>query len=333
MKQPKVSVIVPVYNSEKYLEKCLDSLVNQTLEDIEIIVVDDGSTDSSSFIIEEYHKQCAEKMVCITQKNSGQAAARNRALKLCRGEYVGFLDSDDYVKPVMFQRMYEKAKHNQADYAACGYTDITYKNGKVLVLRDYVASKAAVKSEELFFDALVSPFIHLYRRSMLVESGAYFPEGLIYEDTAFYLEIIPYINKIEVIEESLAYRVRHQNSTTTSFDPGRVGQIFSVADETIAYYKKKDMWDRYKDELTYFYVKVLLCSSMQRICRVADRQERKILVRKTFDYLIKTFPGYRRNPFLKRGVKNLYIKSFSRATAGFYTSLLRFKSKFERQYL
>ena len=122
----KISIIVPVYNTEKYLKKCLDSLINQTIKEIEIVIVNDGSKDSSPQIISEYMNQYPEKFVYITQENSGQAVARNKALKMCTGDYVGFLDSDDFVRTDMFERLYNKAISEKADYVACGYTDITY---------------------------------------------------------------------------------------------------------------------------------------------------------------------------------------------------------------
>lgn len=333
MKIPKVSVIVPVYNTEKYLVKCLDSLVNQTLNEMEIIVIDDGSNDSSPQIIKDYCTRYPEKFVYLRQKNSGQAVARNRGMEICTGEYIGFLDSDDFVKETMFECMYEKAIQNDADYVACGYTDITYEGDKTIELQHYVASKVAKQTKDMFFGALVSPFIHLYRHEILITAKASFPEGKIYEDTAFYLELIPYIKKIEVIEEPLAYRVRHCNSTTTTFVPKKIAQIFSIIDETIEFYQKNQLWNDYKEELTYFCVKILLCSSMQRICKIEEKKARKALIGKTLIYLRKKFPVYRQNPYLKRGLQNFYIRSFNRITAGFYTSIIRIKGKQEGQYI
>ena len=105
----KVSVIVPVYNAEKYLEKCLNSLVEQTLEEIEIIIINDGSTDSSQKIIEKYAEKYGQKIITRTKKNEGQAIARNLGIELCSGKYIGFVDADDYVCNDMFQLMYDEA--------------------------------------------------------------------------------------------------------------------------------------------------------------------------------------------------------------------------------
>lgn len=332
MNNPKVSVIVPVYNTEKYLRKCLDSLVNQTLENVEIVVVNDGSKDTSPEIIEEYIQKYPDRFIYRTQENSGQAVARNRALELCNGEYVGFLDSDDFVKTDMFQRMYEKAVETDADYVACGYTDLTYEDGKEIELQHYVASRVALETRDMFKGALASPFLHLYKGDILKKSNVRFPEGVIYEDTAFYLNLIPYIKKLAVIEEPLAFRVRHSNSTMTTFQASKVAQIFSVLDVSLDFYKTNGFYDAYREELEYFCVRVLLCSSMQRIGKVAENAERKKLVQNTIEYLHDNFSNYRKNRYFKGGLQNLYMKSFNRVTASLFAGLIRLKGKTERQY-
>ncbi len=329
---PKVSVIVPVYNTEKYLRKCFDSLIHQTLEGVEIVVVNDGSKDSSPDIIQEYIEKYPDRFVYRSQENSGQAVARNKALPLCNGEYIGFLDSDDFVKPEMFERMYLKAKESDADYVACGYTDLTYEEDKQVELQHYVASRVAREQRDMFRGALASPFLHLYRREVMEQSQARFPEGVIYEDTAFYLNLIPYIHKLEVIEEPLAYRVRHSNSTMTTFKAFKVEQIFPVLDASIKFYQDKGFYDRFRDELEYFCVRVLLCSSLQRIGKVGNRGERKVLLYKTLQYMESNFPNYRKNPYFKGGLQNLYMRTFSKYTAGLYAFLIRMKGKTERQY-
>lgn len=332
MNSPKVSVIVPVYNSEKYLRKCLDSLVKQTLHELEIVIINDGSRDSSADIIHEYMDRYPERFIYRSQENSGQAVARNRALQLCNGQYIGFLDSDDFVREEMFGRMYERAVEENADYVACGYTDLTYENEKEIELQHYVASKPAKKTRDMFFGALASPFLHLYRRDILTESGVQFPEGVIYEDTAFYLNLIPYIQKLAVIEEPLAYRVRHSNSTMTTFRAEKVSQIFPVMDCVLDFYSRNGFDEIYKEELEYFCVRVLLCSSLQRIGKVKGRKSRKQLLHQTLDYINTHFREYRKNKYFKGGIQNLYMKCFSKVTAGSLAFLIRMKGKTERQY-
>lgn len=332
MQNTKVSIIVPVYNTEKYLRKCLDSLVRQTLKEIQIVIVNDGSTDGSVEIILEYIHKYPDKFLFRSQNNSGQAVARNLALTLCTGEYVGFLDSDDFVCEDMFCRMYEKAIETNADYVACGYTDVTYEGEEEVELQHYVASRVALQPEDMFRGALASPFLHLYRREILNKSQVQFPEGVIYEDTAFYLNMIPYIEKLAVIEEPLAYRVRHSNSTMTTFKAEKVAQIFPVLDASLNFYKKNGFYETYAKELEYFCVRILLCSSMQRIGKVEDKGKRHTLLMQTVAYLEKNFPEYRKNPLFKGGMQSMYMKCFHRKTAVFLAGVIRLKGRTERQY-
>ena len=116
---PKVSVVVPVYNVDKYLERCLDSLVYQTLKDIEIVIVNDGSTDKSAEIIKKYVQSYPNKVFAFEKENGGLSDARNFGIKKCHGNYIGFVDSDDYVSLDMFKKLYEKAISKDFDITVC----------------------------------------------------------------------------------------------------------------------------------------------------------------------------------------------------------------------
>lgn len=329
----KVSVVVPVYNTASYLDRCLRSLVGQTLRELEIVAIDDGSDDGSAEILAAYAAQYPERFVCRRQENAGQGAARNLALQLCSGEYVGFLDSDDFARPEAFEKLYSAAAEQDADYVACGYTDLLIKNGKETVLRPYVASGVAGEPKELFFDALVSPFLHLYRRDLLQRSGAAFPEGLIYEDTAFYLELLPHIRRIAVIEEALVCRVRHGGSTMSTITAQRVAQIFPVLGAALAYYRENGFLAAYGQELTAFCVRILLCSSMNRISQVQSLRERHALVDRTLAFLKENFPAYRGNPYLQKGLKNRYLRSIGPLTGRMACALMRLRCRLGPPYV
>ena len=119
MNKPIVSVLIPVYNVEKYLKKCLDSVVNQTLTDIEIICVNDGSTDGSLKILEEY-RSIDSRIKIINKANGGLPSARNAGLNAAKGRYVGFVDSDDYIEPNMFEKLVDVAEHEESEVVICG---------------------------------------------------------------------------------------------------------------------------------------------------------------------------------------------------------------------
>lgn len=115
-----ISIIVPVYNVEKYLNKCIDSIINQTYKNIEIILVDDGSTDNSGKICDEYLLRDSRIKV-IHKNNGGLSSARNEGINISSGEYIGFVDSDDWVEPNMYEEMYKKILYSNADIVDCGY--------------------------------------------------------------------------------------------------------------------------------------------------------------------------------------------------------------------
>ncbi|MDU2673331.1 MAG: glycosyltransferase [Clostridium sp.] len=138
---PEVSIIVPIYNAEKYMEKCIDSILNQTLNDIEVILVNDGSSDNSATIADNYAKNDLRVRV-IHQRNSGPSVARNNGIKLATGKYIGFVDSDDYIENTMYERLFNIANDNQVQVAMCNYREIrTYDNRKEEVKSNLISNK------------------------------------------------------------------------------------------------------------------------------------------------------------------------------------------------
>ncbi len=327
---PKVSVIVPVYNTASYLTKCLDSLVHQTLQEIEIFVVNDGSTDASQEIIDDFAKRYPQKFQVHTQENQGQAVARNFALAHVKGQYIGFLDSDDFAKLEMFETMYRAAINHKADFISCARKDITYRGDEEVVLCEYDIRSIATCTKELFIDANASPTIHLYHRDVLVLPKIRFTEKRLYEDTSFYLNALPYVTKPYFVEKALVYRVRRVSSSSRVSLTSKVADIFPVMQASIDFYKERGFFPLYSQELEYFCARVLLCSSMQRISMVKSRVDRAVLVQQTFQFLQINFPQYKRNPYFKNNLKDLYVLSINKWTAKFYLEVFSFLEKRKR---
>ena len=193
----KVSVIIPVYNTEKYLKKCLNSIINQTLKDIEIIIVNDGSTDNSLNICNEFVKK-DERIKLINKENEGLSAARNTGLKLATGEYIGFVDSDDWLSLDFYEKLYENASQNDADIA---YGDIVRKSNKIHKLRRNL-TEIAVFTDNLdkIYNiknlSLGCVWDKIYRKSLLDNNNLEFEKGVYYEDGRFLVQAIYYANKI-----------------------------------------------------------------------------------------------------------------------------------------
>ena len=324
-----VSVVVPVYNTKRYLKRSLDALVGQTIShsEFEIVLVDDGSTDGSGEICDEYSKKYPDIIRVFHKCNGGQATARNYGIRMAKGEYIGFADSDDHVDVTMFEKLYKLAKAENADFTECHYhsmfelpsEDDSFPKYREIGTRGTIRAHKDVR--ELFFDPQVSPWNKLYRKSVLVDNDVFFPEGMIYEDTAFYIKALPFIKKHAYLDEKLVYYSVRPSSTMTKNLGARVSDIFKVLDNIIDFYHRKAIFRQYKDELEYFCVKIAFCSNLSRIGRVPNRYMRRELFDKTFDFVNKNFPYYRKNKFFK-GKIGVYIKSVGRWNCGIYAFVL-----------
>lgn len=306
----KVSVIIPVYNTEKYLVDCLESVVNQTLQDLEVVLINDGSTDDSLKIMEMYQAKYADRIQLISRENGGQAVARNMAIPLCRGEYIGFVDSDDYIEPEMYERMYVKAKETDADYVECDYVNVKLnENGEQERIADYGSRvRAYTSKKDMFIDPMLAPWNKLYRTELLKKSNVFFPEGLIYEDTSFCLKSISFINNFAFVPEKYVVHFYRGSSTMNGNKSQKVADIFKVLEDVITFYQDKNLFYEYQDELEYEIVKILLCSSMERISQVPDSKLKKQLCRDTWAFIQKYFPGYKKNKYIReKGMKNRYM--------------------------
>lgn len=301
---PTVSVIVPVYNAEKYLEQCVLSLVEQTLSEMELIFVDDGSTDASPRILEKYHTAYPERIRVITQPNAGQGSARNAGLKAAGGEYVGFLDADDYADRRMYAAMYTRAGRGDQDLVEC---DFHY-------LEENGTEKRAYES--------FAPWNKLIRREILTKQGIRFPEGYIYEDTSFYLKLLPFVKNRAKTMGVYVYHRDLGDSTMNRNKSSRVGNIFPVLQDALDFYREKGLMETYGKQLEYMTARILLCSSLARISRIRDRELRSLLQKQTFLFLRENFPEYRKNPYLGNGIRAWYLKAASPAVSRVFAAVL-----------
>jgi len=318
---PKVSVIVPVYNVEKYVTKALTSLAEQTLDDIEIVIVNDGATDGSKEEIDKFLEQKdkypGKEFVYVEQENAGLSEARNTGLKNATGEYVAFLDADDYVDATAYERMYKKAIKENADYVECDfYWEYHKANGKIKLKKD--SAYQTKNKKEMFVYSRVVAWNKLIRKSKI---EIQFPKGLRYEDLEFFYKLLQNIENISYVDEPLIYYVQRENSLANKSDEA-VGQIFEVLNNVIEWYKRNNIYDEYKTEIEYTYARILLCSSLKRILKVENKELREQLVNETWTNLNAKFPNWRKNKYLnKLSVKNLFMKSMNRVRYNIYCGI------------
>ena len=256
----KVSIIVPVYNVSKYLKRCLDSLINQTLEDIEIIVVDDCSKDNSNDILKKY-SDFTQIKILTNKVNKGIGYTRNRGLKVARGKYIAFIDGDDYVEENMFEKMYTKAEKDDLDLVVCRFhklvehADGTYEETMPKYTIPYFSNTSLAKNPNLLLDINLAPWNKLYRSSLF--NDIRFPENLKYEDAIVVIKSMIKAKKIGLIEDKLNYYIVRENSESTIIDK-RVFDIIDIDNQIYQELKKQKYYNEIKDYVEKKIVKSLI---------------------------------------------------------------------------
>lgn len=232
---PKISIIVPIYNVDKYLERCIDSILNQKFNDFEVILVNDGSTDKSGIICDMYAKQ--DNRVIVKHKNNGgQSDARNLGIKIAKGEFIGFVDGDDMIEYDMYDTLYSLIKEHDADIATGRTLTVKSKDSVKIELTNKVKVYSNKEAIKVTYDGGLSgysPCNKLYRKALF--DNVEFPIGRIYEDASILYKLYMNSEKIVFIDKYI-YRYIRRNGSTTNTD-------FSE--------KRFDIVDMYNDKYKY----------------------------------------------------------------------------------
>lgn len=254
----KISLIIPVYNVEKYLRKCLDSAINQTLKDIEIIVVNDGSTDKSLDICKEYEAK-ENRIILIDQKNSGLGISRNNAISIARGEFVCFLDSDDTLEIKTLQKTYEKAFKESSDIVIFGFERINENTHNVVQIRDDLEFDTENESKEVFFRRVISAnFKHMscamiIRRDIFVAKNIQFPATL-HEDIYVTPKLFYYAKKVSFIKKHYYKWLIRSGSITNTITSKHIDGIITALFYVKCFLLKENILQKYHHEITRFYL-------------------------------------------------------------------------------
>lgn len=225
MKKIGVSIIIPVYNSEKHLARCLDSVLNQSLCETEVICINDGSTDSSLEILRHY-QHVHENMIVLDQKNAGPSAARNAGIAAAQGKYIAFVDSDDYIEREMYQTMYSIAEQNHLKVVLCNYIN-DYTDNRSSIVATFplpdktVLNKADIANliyPELIGDGIFNgPCNKIYLREFITDLNVSMPADLRYgEDLIFQLEIFDKLDRTYFVNTPFYHYIHRANSLSTA---------------------------------------------------------------------------------------------------------------------
>jgi glycosyltransferase involved in cell wall biosynthesis len=286
---PKISIIVPIYNMEKYLPRCIDSILSQTFRDLEVILVNDGSTDNSENICREYAGR-DNRIVALSKKNGGLSSARNMGLDAARGQYIGFVDSDDYIEKDMYELLYQNIFRYCADISICSFYTV-YPGGRILHMKPQGIKKVFDKKEAIrtllsreHFENHV--WDRLYRKALFDDIR--FPEKELYEDIAVTYRLFDRCNGIVYDSHPKYYYVQRNGSIVNSeFYPEKLkfveacqrivdfsknrGGIYD--EEAQSYYVLSNLWMMYEaaagGNKEYRSILEVLCGNILRYERLA----------------------------------------------------------------
>ena len=287
----KVSIIVPVYKTEEYLGKCLDSLIGQTLKDIEIVVVNDGSPDGSQQIIDAYASKYPQ-IVSIQKENGGMSDARNVGIQRATGEFIAFVDSDDHIEPHMCEVMYDAAIKNALDVVVCD-TFMDYPT-KTYVLKGDSGYTSVPQKAYVF--SYPNPPARMIRATIMKEH--LFQKGIWYEDLELMPKMVLYTTKIGFVHEALYHywqregSIMHQPVFRPEFE-----DIFEVMQNVSEEFKQYGKYEEYYTELEYLYIIQLQRSA---ILRFAGLKGSRYCIKRVHQIMKSQFPRWKYNVYLKK---------------------------------
>ena len=295
-----ISIIVPIYNAEKYINKCLDSILKQTKKELEIILVNDGSTDNTEKIIKTYKDK---RIKYFKNDNHGIGYSRNFGIKKSTSKYIMFLDSDDYLKITACEELYKKAEKDNLDIVIADFYKVVNKNIEEIKLPSF--ENSSLRDNPDIITEFLNPWAKLYNREMIIKNKIKFVEDLKYEDAPFVIEALDKAKKIGKVNKPLNYYVIHGNSETTVRDK-RCFDILKIIDKIRKYTKYKEYL---KDKIDKLTVRILTNYTVQQ--RVQDNTEIAMeFIDKAFDYLKKEIPDYKNNKYYEnRGIKKIIEKN------------------------
>ena len=292
---PKFSIIIPIYNVEAYLRKCVASILAQTCQDFELLLIDDGSPDGSGKLCDEFAAQ-SPLVRAVHQPNGGAGAARNHGIALSTGEYLLFVDGDDYLEPNLLSELSAAMEKTDADLYLFGA--IVERDGKkVGELHERVPVGTlcnGADAPELFF-GIMAPWNRAYRRTLFTENDISFATRVWYEDIRVVTKLNAVAASVLRLEGAYYNYLQRDGSAMNNKNAARNAEIIAAFDDILSWYETHGLLDRYRDELTFLAIEHLLIAATVRVLLI-DR--RSPLVGQFRAYMEQRFPDFRTNPHL-----------------------------------
>ncbi len=315
----ELTVIVPVFNGEKTISKTLNSLINQSKE-VEILIINDGSSDNTFNIIDDYQTKYKNIRV-INKENGGIASARNVGINNVNTKYFGFVDSDDYVEPDMFEKMLSKIKSEDSDICVCGFIWQWPNKTKEQFEGPYHNPKEMITT---MFSTLWNK---IYRSDLIRRCDLAFPSGYRYEDSYFLYCLAANDLKISFVDELFVHYMQTENSITHTHNE-KVKDMIYVFNKIKEYYVKHGFIEKYNEELEFLFAKFFLGNSFLRTCQIKDKKDRDKTLQMSWDTLMDNYPNFKSNKYIDNfsGLKRLYYKTINKYNYLFIGFLLHIKS-------
>lgn len=292
---PKVTVAVPVYNVAPYLEKCADSILFQTERDLELLFIDDGSTDSSGDLCDSIAGRDPRVRV-IHQENCGQGGARNTGIENALGEWIMLPDSDDWLEPETIERALAAAENTGADMAVFDFRSVDDKGRTLAEFHESLPQNIPLDPREHkdLLNIAPNPWSKLYRTELFRRTGVRFPPRVWYEDIRAVLKLLPSCGSV-VYTDYVGYNyLQRQGSTMNNTTLGRNREIIDAFDDILGWYAGHGLFDEYRHELEHL---TLLHIYLAASVRVARADPKHPLLKEFAAYVKERFPDYRENPY------------------------------------
>lgn len=314
----KISVIVPVYNVEKYLGACLSSLVRQTFKNYEVIVINDGSLDNCEEIINYYKKKYPKIIKNCSFENQGISKTRNYGIEVAGGEYITFIDSDDYVEVTFLEEMYKAIIDNDSDVCVCDYYIVNAKEDITEFRIEKFLPTSIKENPQLLWKINSGPSNKLYKKELFKHMKF---EDIKYEDLLLIPKVLCEAKRIVKLNRCLNYYRIRENSETTVIDK-RVFDILKILDNLNCYFKEKKLDEECYQEIEYFNIyRVLMYVIQQRYQR--KKEIKNEFIDAAFLYLNSNFPNWKKNIYYKRRNKLKKLIESNKFLAKVYVNLYR----------
>lgn len=317
-----VSVIVPVYNVEKYLDKCLDSVVNQTFNNYEIIIINDGSPDNSEAIIKKFLKKYPQKIKYYKKENGGLSDARNMGILKSSGKYLMFVDSDDYIAEDMIEKLYNCIQTQNSDLAICNFIRIN-PAGKEIKNYNYNPGATNLIDNKRILLNQPTACNKMYKKELF--NIMRFDVGKYYEDLRLISKLYLLCNKISFIDDFCYYYIERTNSIMKDINVEKNLEIIDAIKSIKSFYEQENKYEAFKDEIEFLMIDNIIISTFTRL--ICGKKRCREYLKEYWNFIKLDFPNYTNNKYIKNLDFNRKIIYYLNSHKFYFLTKLIFKLK------